>query len=154
MKRVMALAFTILWASLILLLSSDAYAQLYKAESGVQTKPDGKTWSISLKEIERLPRVSVIEITTNGRPQSVGGSITLGCMMVKLARERDWRYVAQTSDSGVKKIGGLEKRDDDPARSLGDDFAGIDVKKNIDVEKLGWLCDAISHKDAPVINGQ
>jgi hypothetical protein len=98
--------------------------------------------------------VSVIEITTNGRPQSVGGSITLGCMMVKLARERDWRYVAQTSDTGVKKIGGLEKQDDDPAKSLGDDFAGIDAKKNIDVEKLGWLCDAISKRDAPLVDGQ
>ena len=94
---------------------------------------DGKTRRISLKEIERFPQVSVIEITTTGRPQSVGGSITRGCMMVKLARERDLRYVAQTSDSGVKKIGGLEKRDDDPAKSLGDDFAGIDAKKNIDI---------------------
>lgn len=111
-------------------------------------------WSISLKEIERLPRVSVIEITTTGRPQSVGGSITLGCMMVKLARERDWRFVAQTSDSGVKNIGGLEKLDGDPAKILGDDFAGIDAKKNIDIEKLGWLCDAILRKDVPLVNGQ
>jgi hypothetical protein len=133
---------------------SRADAQLFHSETGVQTKPDGKTWSISLKEIERLPRVSVIGITTVGRPQSVGGSITLGCTMVKLAWERDWRYVAQTSDSGVEKIGGLEKRDDDPAKSLGDDFARIDAKKNIDVEKLGWLCDAISKRDAPLVDGQ
>jgi hypothetical protein len=79
----------------------------------------------------------VIEITKIGWPQSVGGSIALGCMMVKLARERGWRYVAQTSDAGVKKVGGLEKMDDDPAKSLGGDFAGIDAKKNIDIEKLG-----------------
>ena len=85
-------------------------------------------WSISLKEIERFPRVSVIEITTTGRPKSVGGSITLGCMMVKLARERDLRYLAQTSDAGVKKIGGLEKLDGDAAKSLGVNFAGIDAK--------------------------
>ena len=58
----------------------------------------------------------------------MGGSITLGCMMVKLARERDWRFVAQTSDAGVKKIGGLEKLDGDAAKSLGVNFAGIDAK--------------------------
>ncbi len=55
----------------------------------------------------------------------MGGSIKLGFMMVKLAREHGWRYVAQTSGAGVKKIGGLEKLDDDPAKSLGDDFAGL-----------------------------
>jgi hypothetical protein len=153
MKRSIILANALL-LFFLMAFSSRADAQLFHAETGLQTKPDGKTWSISLKEIERLPRVSVIEITTTGRPQSVGGSITLGCMMVKLARERDWRYVAQTSESGVKKIGGLKKRDDDPARSLGDDFAGIDAKKNIDVEKLGWLCDAISKRDAPLVEGQ
>jgi hypothetical protein len=153
MKRSIVLANAL---SLIFLaaFSSRTDAQLFHSETGVQTKQDGKTWRISLKEIERLPRVSVIEITTTGRPQSVGGSITLGCMMVKLARERDWRYVAQTSDVGEKKIGGLEKMDDDPAKRLGDDFAGIDAKKNIDVEKLGWLCDAISREDALVISGQ
>ena len=129
-------------------------AQLFHFETGVQTKPDGKTWSISLTEIERLPRISVIEVKTVGRPQSVGGSIALGCMIMKLARERDWRYVAQTSATGANKIGGLEKLDDDPEKNLGDDFAGIDVTKNIDVEKLGWLCDAISRRDAPVVNGQ
>lgn len=48
--------------------------------------------------------------------------------MVKLARERDWRFVAQTSDAGVKKIGGLEKLDGDAAKSLGVNFAGIDAK--------------------------
>jgi hypothetical protein len=134
--------------------SSRADAQLFHSETGLQTKPDGKAWSMSLKEIERLPRVSVIEITTVGLPQSVGGSITLGCMMMKLARERDWRYVTQTSNSGLKKVGGLEKLNDDPAKSLGDDFLGIDAKNNIDVEKMGWLCDAISKRDAPEINGQ
>jgi hypothetical protein len=134
--------------------SSRADAQLFHSETGVQTKPDGKTWSISLIEIQRLPRVSVIEITTTGRPQSVGGSVYIGCKILELARERDWPYVAQTAGAGVKKIGGLEKRDDDPAKSLGDDFAGIDAKKNTDVEKMGWLCDAISRKDAPLVNGQ
>lgn len=154
MKRLMVLACTLFLASSILLLSGDAYAQFYKAESGVQKKPDGNTWSISVEEVERLPRVSVAKITTIGRPQSVGGSVYIGCKILELARIRDWRYVAQTSDAGVKKIGGLEKLDDDPAKILGDDFAGIDVKKNIDVEKLGWLCDAISRKDAPLVNGQ
>jgi hypothetical protein len=153
MKRSLVLADVLLLVFLAAF-SSRTDAQLFHSETGVQTKPDGKTWSISLKEIERLPRVSVIEITTVGRPQSVGGSITLGCMMVKLARERDWRYVVQTSGAGAKKIGGLEKRDDDPVKSLGNDFAGIDAKKNIDVEKFGWLCDAISKHDAPVIDGQ
>jgi hypothetical protein len=153
MKRSIVLANALLLFFLTAF-SSRTDAQLFHAETGVQTKPDGKTWSISLKEIERLLRLSVVEITTVGRPQSVGGSITLGCMMVKLARERDWRYVAQTSDSGVKKIGGLEQLDDDPAKSLGDDFAGIEAKKNIDVERLGWLCDAMSREDAPLVNGQ
>jgi hypothetical protein len=153
MKRSIVLANALLLVFLAAF-PSRTDAQLFHAETGLQTKPDGNTWSISLKEIERLPRVSVIEITTVGRPQSVGGSITIGCMVMKLARERDWRYVAQTSDAGVKKIGGLEKLDDDPAKSLGDAFVGIDVKKNIDVEKLGWLCDAISRKDAPTVNGQ
>lgn len=153
MKRSIVLANALLLVFLAAF-SSRTDAQLFHSETGVQTKADGKTYSISLKEIERLPRVSVIEIKTTGRPQSVGGSITLGCMMVTLARERDWRYLAQTSNAGVKKIGGLEKLDDDPAKILGDDFAGIDVKKNIDVEKLGWLCDAFSKRDAPVINGQ
>jgi hypothetical protein len=153
MKRSIVLANALLLVFLAAF-SSRTDAQLFHSETGVQTKPDGKTYSISLKEIERLPRVSVIEITIAGRPQSVGGSITLGCMMVKLARERDWRYLAQTSDMGVKRIGGLEKLYDDPAKSLGDDFAGVDVKKNIDVEKLGWLCDAISRKDTPLVNGQ
>jgi hypothetical protein len=153
MKRSIVLANALLLVFLAAF-SSRTDAQLFHSETGVQTKPDGKTYSISLKEIERLPRVSVIEITIAGRPQSVGGSITLGCMMVKLARERDWRYLAQTSDMGVKRIGGLEKLYDDPAKSLGDDFAGVDVKKNIDVEKLGWLCDAISRRDTPLVNGQ
>jgi hypothetical protein len=153
MKRSIVLANALLLFFLTAF-SSRTDAQLFHAETRVQTKPDGKTWSISPKEIERLPRVSAIEITTTGRPQSVGGSITLRCMMVKLARERDWRYVARTSGVGVKEIGGLEKIDDDPAKSLGDDFAGIDAKKNIDIEKAGWLCDAVSRKDAPLVNGQ
>ena len=75
-------------------------------------------------------------------------------MIMKLARERDWRYVAQTLAAEAKKIGGLEKLDDDPVKTLGDDFAGIDVTKNIDVEKLGWLCDAIARRDGPLVNGQ
>lgn len=149
MNRLLALALAILISPLC----GITHAQQFVADSGLQKRADGNTWRISVKELERLPHVSVVEITTVGRPQSVGGSVFIGCTTVQLARERDWRYVAQTRSTGVTKMGGLKNLGDDPEQSLGPDFANVDAKKSIDIEKMGWLCDLFSKKEAPIING-
>ncbi len=149
MSRLRLLAF----AGLLTLQMSSAYAQLFVFDSGVQTKKDGTTWSISIQEIERLPRVSVVEIKTVGRPQSASGAITVGCAVVKLARERDWHYVTQVRVGGVVKFGALDNPDDNPEKTLGAEFANPTKQKVADIEKFGWLCDFLSKKEAPIING-
>jgi hypothetical protein len=154
MNRLLTIALAALMPALVTSMCGITHAQQFLVDSGVQKKTDGNTWRISVKELERLPRVSVVEVTTDGRPQSVGGSMFIGCAVVQLARERDWRYVAQTRSTGVMQIGGLKNLNDDPEKSLGADFANVDAKKSIDIEKMGWLCDFFSKKEAPIINGQ
>ncbi len=109
---------------------------------------DGSVWTLSIKEVERLPRVSVIEIISTGRLHAISSSVFTGCTIVALAHERGWHYVAQTKKMTLMRIGSLEKLSDDPATVLGKEFIGVSAKTNMDIGRFVSSCDLISRQAA------
>ena len=148
MTRLIACACTVFLTAFILPVSNQTYAQLFHAESGEQKMRDGSIWTLSIKEVERLPRVSVVEIISTGRLHAISSSMFTGCTIVALARERGWHYVAQTKKMTLMRIGSLEKLSDDPATVLGEEFIGVNAKTNLDIDRFGWGCDVISREAA------
>jgi hypothetical protein len=127
--------------------SADA-ALLTSNSTGDQKRTDGTTWKVTVTEIERQPRLSILRITHDGRLPSVGSSFFIACTVLSLARKRGFRFVAQLEDPGTMKIGFLDKLDDDPARMLGREFAGLPAGRKYDAEQFAPICDLSTRGEA------
>ena len=114
---------------------------LFEADS----KANGQSkMDIVVKEVERRPRASVIDIRISNIGSSVGSSFFLVCSIRSLAQERGgYRHVVkleQTPKPGQMLIGFLKDAKEDPT-NLGPEFkaAGATV---IDMEQFAPIGDA------------
>lgn len=114
----------------------------FSTTTGEVKRADGSTWSVTVTEVERAPRLSVLGIETTGRLPSVGSSLFIACSVLKLARERGFRYVAQKDEGGRIQLGFLDRIEDDPAKALGPAFANLAPGRKYDAEFVAPICDA------------
>ncbi|HNJ76645.1 MAG TPA: hypothetical protein PLE72_07745, partial [Azospira sp.] len=99
---------------------------------------------IVVAEVERRPRVSVLEIRIQAVGSSVGSSFFLLCSVRDLARQRgNFRYVSKIEKNaeGHLLIGFLTHAGE-PAANLGAEFeAAGAAATEIDLERFAPICD-------------
>ncbi len=99
---------------------------------------------IVVAEVERRPRVSVLDIRIKAIGSSVGSSFFLLCSVRDLARQRgNFRYVSkvETNAQGRMLIGFLQHAGE-PAANLGQEFAEAGTAATeIDLEQFAPICD-------------
>lgn len=99
---------------------------------------------IVVAEIERRPRVSVLDIRIKAIGSSVGSSFFLLCSVRDLARQRgNFRYISkiETNAEGRMLIGFLQHAGE-PAANLGGEFAAAgSAPAEIDLEQFAPICD-------------
>ena len=99
---------------------------------------------IVVAEVERRPRVSVLDIRSKAIGSSVGSSFFLLCSVRDLARQRgNFRYISkiETNAQGRMLIGFLQHAGE-PAANLGQEFAEPGVAATeIDLDQFAPICD-------------
>ncbi len=130
-----------LWLLLPLLCASSAPASetLFQSDSKRFGNPK---MDIVVAEVERRPRVSVLEIRIQAIGSSVGSSFFLLCSVRDLARQRgNFRYVSKIEGNRRMLIGFL-RHAGEPAANLGQEFAEAGEAANeIDLEQFAPICD-------------
>lgn len=130
-----------LWLLLPLLCASSAAASetLFQSDSKRFGNPK---MDIVVAEVERRPRVSVLEIRIQAIGSSVGSSFFLLCSVRDLARQRgNFRYVSKIEGNRRMLIGFL-RHAGEPAANLGQEFAEAGAAATeIDLEQFAPVCD-------------
>lgn len=120
-------------------MSAAAQPALFESDS----KRFGETkMDIVVAEIERRPRVSVLDIRIKAIGSSVGSSFFLLCSVRELARQRGgFRYVSKLEGKGRMLIGFLQ-HPGEPVAGLGPEFAAAGATATeIDLEQFAPICD-------------
>ena len=102
---------------------------------------------IVVAEIERRPRVSVLDIRIKAVGSSVGSSFFLLCSVRGLARQRgNFRYVSKIERNAVgHMLIGFLQHAGEPAANLGPEFAAAgSAATEIDLEQFAPICDRMS----------
>ena len=117
-----------------------AEESLFEADS---RRDRNSTMDIVVKEIERRPRASVLQITIHSVGSSVGSSFFLLCTIRQLARIRGgYRYIAKLEEHpqpGQMLVGFLRAADEPPA-NIGAELA---TSVPIDLEQFAPICDGV-----------
>lgn len=118
-----------------------AAGQLFEADSKKLGNPK---MDIVLREIERRPLVSVLEVRVKSIGSSVGSSFFILCSIRELARIRgDYRHIVKLEERpkpGHMIIGFL-KSPTDPIGPLGDEFQSLKAPDDIiDLAPFGAIC--------------
>ena len=128
-----------------LLIATAAAAQTPLFVSDSKRNGDAKM-DIVVAEVERRPRVSVLDIRIKAIGSSVGSSFFLLCSVRELARQRgNFRYISkiETNADGRMLIGFLQHAGE-PAANLGQEFAAAGSgAREIDLEQFAPICDRI-----------
>ena len=122
---------------------SDAHGQLFEADS----KQFGSSkMDIVLKEVERRPRASVLEIKINSVGSSVGSSFFILCSIRQLAHLRGpYRYIVKLEEQPRRSqmlVGFLSDPAESPA-TAGQEFSLAHREAVIDLEQFSPICDAM-----------
>lgn len=122
---------------------SDAHGQLFEADS----KQFGSSkMDIVLKEVERRPRASVVEIKINSVGSSVGSSFFILCSIRRLAQLRGpYRYIVKLEEQPKRNqmlVGFLSGPAESPA-SAGPEFSRAHREAVIDLEQFAPICDGM-----------
>ena len=131
------------WLLPLLLVSaaSPAAEALFESDSKRFGNPK---MDIVVAEVERRPRVSVLDIRIKAIGSSVGSSFFLLCSIRDLARQRcNFRYISkiETNADGRMLIGFLQHAGE-PAANLGQEFAAAGSgAREIDLEQFAPICD-------------
>ena len=130
--------------SLGLLLAAPAHGQLFESDS--KRLGDGRM-DIVVREIDRRPRTSVLQIDIKKIGSSVGSSFFLLCSVRRLAILRgNYRYIVKVEEQpkpGQMIVGFLREASEDP-RTLGAEFNGSDKTEGvIDLEQFAPICDGM-----------
>jgi hypothetical protein len=101
---------------------------------------------IVLKEVERRPRASVVEIRINSVGPSVGSSFFILCSIRHLAQLRGpYRYIVKLEEHpkrGQMLVGFLGGAEESPA-SAGPEFVRTGRDAVIDLEQFAPICDSM-----------
>ena len=121
----------------------DARSQLFEADS----KQFGSSkMDIVLKEVERTPRASVVEIRINSVGSSVGSSFFILCSIRQLAKLRGpYRYIVKREEQPKPNqmlVGFLGDAEESPA-SAGPEFSRVGREAIIDLEQFAPVCDSM-----------
>ena len=133
-------ALRLLAAAALGLIATAARADGPLFESHSKRDPDTKM-DIVVKETERRPRSSVLEITIRSVGSSVGSSFFLLCSIRRLAQIRGgYRYIVKLEEQprrGHMLVGFLRAADEPPA-SAGAEFAAAAA---VDLDQFAPICD-------------
>lgn len=126
-----------------LLMAAAAAAQTPLFESDSKRFGNPKM-DIVVAEVERHPRVSVLDIRIKAIGSSVGSSFFLLCSVRDLARQRgNFRYISKVEKNadGHMLIGFLQHTGE-PPENLGPEFAAAgSAATEIDLEQFAPICD-------------
>ena len=115
---------------------------LFRADS--KSLAGASPMDVVVREVERLPRASVIEVDVTARGSSVGASFFLMCSLRRLAQQRGgYRYVVMLEERPKPEqmlVGFLRNAADDP-RTLGPAFQGVPADKVVDLEQAAPICE-------------
>ena len=130
--------------SLGLLLAAPAYGQLFESDS--KRLGDGRM-DIVVREIDRRPRTSVLQIDIKKIGSSVGSSFFLLCSVRRLAILRgNYRYIVKVEEQpkpGQMIVGFLREASEYPP-TLGAEFKSVDRTNGvIDLEQFAPICDGM-----------
>ena len=119
-------------------------AQLFESDS---KRLSGAKMDITVKEVERRPRASVIAVTINRLGSSVGSSFFILCSIRQLANQRgNFRYIVKVEEKpkpGQMTVGFLREPSEAPA-ALGAEFTATDpINGVIDLEQFAPICDGM-----------
>ena len=129
---------------LALLLAAPVHGQLFESDS--KRFGDGKM-DIVVREIDRRPRTSVLQIDIKNIGSSVGSSFFLLCSVRSLAMQRGgYRYIAKVEEQpkkGQMIVGFLREASENPL-TLGAEFKSVDQTNGvIDLEQFAPICDGM-----------
>ena len=129
-------AFTLLCAT------TTAHAQLFEAES----KREGNSkMDIVIREVERWPHASVIDIKITDVGSSVGSSFFLLCSIRQLAQLRgNYRYAVKIEEKPMRgqMLIGFLRNPADSVADLGPEFAAIGGGTPvIDLDEFAQICE-------------
>jgi len=130
--------------SLGLFVAAPAHGQLFESDS--KRFSDGEM-DIVVREIDRRPRTSVLQIDIKKIGSSVGSSFFLLCSVRSLAMQRGgYRYIAKVEEqpkTGQMIIGFLREASEDP-QTLGAEFKSVDQTNGvIDLQQFAPICDGM-----------
>jgi len=124
----------------VLIATSAGATGLFEARS----QPSGGM-DIVVREVERRPRASVIEVEINARGSSVGGSFFVMCSLRRLALERgNYHHIVKRDDQprrGQTLVGFLRGATDDPSQA-GAEFQGLGAAAVLALDQFAQICDA------------
>ena len=129
---------------LALFVAAPAQGQLFESDS--KRLGDGRM-DIVVREIDRRPRTSVLQIDIKKIGSSVGSSFFLLCSVRRLAILRgNYRYIVKVEEQpkpGQMIVGFLREASEDPL-TLGAEFKAIDKTGGvIDLEQFAPICDGM-----------
>lgn len=130
--------------SLALLFAAPAHGQLFESDS--KRFGDAKM-DIVVREIDRRPRTSVLQIDIKKIGSSVGSSFFLLCSVRRLAIQRgNYRYIVKVEEKpkpGQMIVGFLREAGEDLV-TLGAEFKSVDRTNGvIDLEQFAPICDGM-----------
>jgi len=131
------------WLEILLVALPGARGQLFEADS----KQFGSSkMDIVLKEVERKPRASVVEIRINSVGSSVGSSFFILCSIRQLAKLRGpYRYIVKLEEQPKRNqmlLGFLGDGEESPAFA-GPEFSRVGREAIIDLEQFAPICDSM-----------
>jgi hypothetical protein len=107
--------------------------------------PGGGAMDIVVREVERRPRASVIEVEINARGSSVGGSFFVMCSLRRLALERgNYHHIVKRDDQprpGQMLVGFLRGATDEPSQA-GPEFQGLGAANVLALDQFAQICAA------------
>jgi hypothetical protein len=131
------------WFGGLVIALPDARGQLFEADS---KRFGSSKMDIVLKEVERRPRASVVEIKINSVGSSVGSSFFILCSIRQLAKLRGpYRYIVKLEEHpkrGQMLVGFLGDAEESPA-SAGPEFSRAGREAVIDLEQFAPVCDSM-----------
>lgn len=129
---------------LALFVAAPARGQLFESDS--KRFGDGRM-DIVVREIDRRPRTSVLQIDIKKIGSSVGSSFFLLCSVRRLAIQRgNYCYIVKVEEKpkpGQMIVGFLREASEDPL-TLGAEFKSVDRTNGvIDSEQFAPICDGM-----------
>ena len=123
---------------------SAAHGQLFESDS---KRFEGSKMDIVLREIERRPRSSVVEIKIHSVGSSVGASFFLLCSIRHLARLRGaYRYVVKLEETPKpgQMLVGFVRDPEEPLANVGKKFEKLNSREAvIELEQFAEICDSM-----------